>query len=213
LSPLLARKWAKRCEVLLSAIMEIINRRQLTLVCRTREAAIEWCKQVGLLHRSMLCPVHGPEMKLSKGTRGVCRFRCQRGDCKKAGTEISITKGTIFETITPEKALDVLYSFAHHDSYEACRREAIQIDGDNDPIDGWTSASPTRASPPGTSSLEKPSPPRPSSSNKRSEARSAARASSIVQLDESKRKYKRGPLGARDDRRRLERSPPGALPE
>jgi hypothetical protein len=121
----------------------IINRRQLTLVCRTREAAaIEWCKQVvGLLQRSMLCPVHATEMKLSKATRRrpLCRFRCQRGDCKKAGTEISITKGTISQAITPaEKALDVLCSFAHHHSYEACRRrEAIQIDADNDPIDGW----------------------------------------------------------------------------
>ena len=118
---------------------EICNRSHLTLVCRTREAVIEWCKQVGLLTIMKICPKnaeHG-QMRLYEKVRGLGRFRCRKGDCQDVGTEISIAKGTIFEEmkLSPEKAVQVLYSFAYHDSYETCRREAIQIDENNSPMD------------------------------------------------------------------------------
>jgi hypothetical protein len=69
------------------------NRARLVQCAGTRETAINWCRQNGLLADQKMCGRHRTPMSFD-GSRGLGVFRCQKGVCN---TWMSIAKNSWFE--------------------------------------------------------------------------------------------------------------------
>jgi len=104
------------------------NRRKLVRSQGAASDMTSWCQSVGLLNSTRDCKHRHPMTLSERSGDGLPRFRCRRDGCDES---ISVAVGTILEDnhLPIDKFVSLMYSYAHNDSYEAARREAMTSDG------------------------------------------------------------------------------------
>ena len=114
----------------MAAASPAMNRARLTLVAGTRQKALEWAIENGLLRTVRECRSHRVAMTLDMG-KDPPRFRCRKRNSNSSGCskEVSLYAGSWFEgTKCPlPQILSLMYSLCEDATYEQAIHEAQRL--------------------------------------------------------------------------------------